>query len=685
MTAGERHYRWEWALRASPAALWPRVADTNRFNRDAGVPAVQPAPGGGGDLENARRRLRLIRFGIPVEWEEEPFEWVWPSRFGVVRRYRSGPITELRVLVELSPRSPTGTTLVYQVWVRPRNLLGAVVVAVAIGRQAARQFEATIRRYDEEVLAEAGSATRSAGDRPPGPPTLPSAVPAPGPDRPAGSGAEEAGAVARSAALTTGGAARLEAAAAALRRDGSPPGLVARLVETVASADDMTLARLRPYVLADRWGAPRRAVLELCLLATRAGLLDLRWDLLCPLCRGAKASHARLDEIDPDVHCDTCRIDFRVDFDRSVELTFRPSPAVRRVETQAFCVGGPGVTPHVVAQQLLPAGFRRTVAIGLEPGRYRARALGRPGVRLLRVDPPGGTRPEAAGRESTDCPSPSGGDLRSSEAAPVDLTLSDEGWPEGELRIGPRSVLLLANQSREEALVLVEHREWADEAATAAEVTALQRFRDLFAAEALRPGEQIAVGSLAFLFTDLRGSTRLYRDVGDAPAFGRVMSHFDVLRRVVAEEGGAVVKTMGDAIMAAFPRPAAALRAALAAQRGLAAEAGAASLRLRAGVHAGPCIAVTQNERLDYFGSVVNIAARLEGFSEGGDVVVSAAVRSDPEVTEWLGRSDAGVVARPFEGTLKGFDTERFALWRVSPAPGADRPGNGVDRSGTPS
>src|ERR1700754_3562658 len=85
------HYRWEWQLRSSPDALWPLVTDTNRFNRDVGVPHVEraatPATTGGSANVNGpdRRRLRLVRFGIPIEWEEEPFEWTRPSRFGVMR------------------------------------------------------------------------------------------------------------------------------------------------------------------------------------------------------------------------------------------------------------------------------------------------------------------------------------------------------------------------------------------------------------------------------------------------------------------------------------------------------------------------------------------------------------------------------------------------------------------------
>jgi len=88
----EFHYRWQFDLESSPQQLWPLVADTNRFNRDTGVPAIGMTNDQGG-LSNARRRLRLSAFGVPVEWEEQPFEWVRPQRFGVVRRYSKGPIS----------------------------------------------------------------------------------------------------------------------------------------------------------------------------------------------------------------------------------------------------------------------------------------------------------------------------------------------------------------------------------------------------------------------------------------------------------------------------------------------------------------------------------------------------------------------------------------------------------------
>jgi class 3 adenylate cyclase len=158
----------------------------------------------------------------------------------------------------------------------------------------------------------------------------------------------------------------------------------------------------------------------------------------------------------------------------------------------------------------------------------------------------------------------------------------------------------------------------------------------------------------------------MYREIGDATAFGRVMNHFDVLKQIIADEDGALVKTIGDAVMAVFRSPAAALRAMLIAQQRLAFPAdGMPSLSLKAGMHTGPCIAVTLNDRLDYFGSTVNLASRLEGQSTGDDVVISTAVYSDPEVRELLSDPGKGYSVARFEMPLKGFDQEQFELWRI--------------------
>ena len=196
----------------------------------------------------------------------------------------------------------------------------------------------------------------------------------------------------------------------------------------------------------------------------------------------------------------------------------------------------------------------------------------------------------------------------------------------------------------------------------------MQLFRDLFAQETLRPDIQIEVASLTLVFTDLKGSSRLYAEVGDAPAFGMALNHFDILREVIAAEDGAIVKTLGDAVMAVFKRPVNALRAVLRSQEILAAapmEYGGKPLQLKAGIHTGKMIAVTLNDRLDYFGTTVYVAARLAALSQGTDIIASEAVFTDPEVADLLNQRDFSLMADVFDASLKGFESEQFRLSRI--------------------
>ena len=116
-----------------------------------------------------------------------------------------------------------------------------------------------------------------------------------------------------------------------------------------------------------------------------------------------------------------------------------------------------------------------------------------------------------------------------------------------------------------------------------------------------------------FLFTDLKGSTELYERVGDLVAYDLVRAHFRVLHEIVAAESGAVVKTIGDAVMATFPTPDRAMAAALKMREALKNLKG--DLLLKIGIHEGPCLAVSLNDRQDYFGRTVNIAARVQGLA----------------------------------------------------------------------
>ena len=416
------------------------------------------------------------------------------------------------------------------------------------------------------------------------------------------------------------------------------------LSEFLATRDDTSVAQMRPHLLAREWKSEITDALRLCLYATKAGLLNLNWTMLCPNCRIGKSETGSLRDLQEKVHCDLCGIEYGVNFDRFVELRFHVHPAIRTAQASTYCIGGPAITPHVWVQKIVPPG--ETVGVPFLPSRAAMR------VRVLRQN-------FVASFEA------GAGD------AAVPLVLMPGGWSRAVYPLPQDGEeLCVVNQSGEEIVVALEQVAWDDDAVTASQVTTMQEFRDLFSSEVLAPGHQVGVESLTVFFSDLRNSTTLYEHAGDAPAYARVRQHFQYLRERITAHGGGVIKTIGDAAMATFYAPEDALRAALAIQGEIdELNAGCApgqQILLRIGLHHGPAIAATSNDRLDYFGATVNIAARVESASLGGDIVLTSACLAQPQVREILRELEEngkGEV-KAFQAQLKGI-AEVLTLHRV--------------------
>jgi class 3 adenylate cyclase len=377
------------------------------------------------------------------------------------------------------------------------------------------------------------------------------------------------------------------------------------------------------------------------------GLLRLSWDLLCPRCRGAKRSVASLDQLPKEAHCSSCNIGYDADFARNVELSFQPAPAVRELTIGEYCLNGPYTTPHVVVQQVLAPGEERSVAADLPAGPYRLRTL------------------EAGGELDIDHSAETG-----FPAIVVDGVTVAAGAP------APPGEIRMSNRGGSDAGIVIESREWVADALTAHRATLLQAFRDLLPGEALRPGEDVAIDNVTLMFTDLAGSTALYERIGDGPAYRLVRDHFAFLAGAVRQHNGTLVKTIGDAVMAAFGDPADAVRAALAVQDEVGAfnaaqrdpALGTDAITIKIGLHGGACIAVTMNDRLDYFGSTVNTAARLQGQSHGGDVVLSQSLAADPAVAALLADRPRTAERAQLKGLAEAVPFERLhPLPRRSP------------------
>jgi adenylate cyclase len=253
-------------------------------------------------------------------------------------------------------------------------------------------------------------------------------------------------------------------------------------------------------------------------------------------------------------------------------------------------------------------------------------------------------------------------------AAEVDVTLEEDGVRPAETRVAPGGSVRVTNGTSKPRHVKLERLGYASDAATAHYLSMVEEFRRLFSRDILKRGTPLKVTRVTILFSDLTGSTALYSSIGDAAAFRLVDDHFDVLKAVITRHEGVLVKTMGDAVMAAFRDPRACVRAAAdllgAFERFRESSEHGASIGLKVGAMAGPCYVVTANAALDYFGQTVNVASRVQHLARAGEVVVPYDLFASLDDE---GRKALRVIER-FEARVKGVDAPldlvRLALSR---------------------
>lgn len=568
---------WHWHFDRSPAVVWQVFADTARFNEAAGFPphVITEVPQPDGSM----RYFAVGKVGsYELAWEEVPTNWVENRWFTHERRFSKGPFARVIAHVELETTA-TGCLCHYTLTVQPSNALGRLLLWTGFFDSTGRKFAAMAAAAREHVEGRA---------------ELPFDFSPP--------------------VLASGAMERCRQLQQAWRTSRYHHDLGGRLERWILERPDADVWTMRPKQLAREWQADERQVVELFLLAARQGMLSLRWDLLCPNCRVGKAPTARMDEIPQGTHCPTCNIDYGRDFNRNVELVFQPSKSIRPLLGGEYCLFGPMSTPHILLQVQVEAGRSHNEQLTLPAGSYRLRTL-EPGNHL-----------------TFDC---------QGDALPV-LTIGIDN----QLSLSPThgsepSQLQINNHSQRTRVVIVEQRQWMRDVLTAKEATLLQCFRDLFDEHILRPGDHVEIDSVTLMFTDIKASTSLYERIGDAAAFALVREHFAVLASCVRRHNGAIVKTLGDAIMAAFNSPLDAVVCAQAIQKDFTAFNEARTSQeekvlVKLGLHTGPCIAVTLNGILDYYGQVANQAARLQALSAGGDVVLSQALAEQAGVPDLL-------------------------------------------------
>jgi class 3 adenylate cyclase len=447
-----------------------------------------------------------------------------------------------------------------------------------------------------------------------------------------------------------------EALFAILRQsaDGAAATALERLVR---DGTDRELCRVNALAFAATAGVGEEQTIAALLQATKLGIFDLSWNVLCPGCGGVIDSGATLKSVDhAEYSCFLCAAGYEPTLDEMVEVTFTVSPRVRRIAAhspdtlpmaeyarQIFWSSGVDLPDNIEALlQDIMLDF-----VELPPGEKAILSLQLPAQFVIAFDPV---------THSVQFLDVKGEPTRERRNLTFVFNSVASANETIELQPGPVRVAL---ENRTERRVLAGLWLASDELhdllgkrrpfLTAKRLLSNQTFRDIYRTDTLDVDQRLKITSLTFLFTDLRGSTALYDRVGDLAAFDLVRAHFRVLNEIVASEAGAVVKTIGDAVMATFPTPDRAVAAALRmrdAMRDLGASHSSEDLLLKIGIHEGPCLAVSLNDRQDYFGQTVNIAARVQNLAASRSIFATRPVVEDANTTKLLEASGVTPVAQ---------------------------------------
>ncbi len=598
-----KNYTYEQDYPLNRETVWKLLSDTEHLNRFIGLFPVQFSPAKKtGSQPFYREAFAKVGGLIPLKWKEYPFQWVENETYTVERHYFDGPLKHFYGGISLSDSDLTcvdgsiGTKVKLFGSFTPRNLAGVAAIPIT-GVQSMKNTMTYLNRYLQEThdnallkLPQKKSNYKINHDE----------------------------------------WSRLEKTMTEMPILKSDLDLLFRFL---MDSSDQDVAKIRPIPLARQWNADPNQVLRLLLYATKAGILNLSWNLICPNCRVSKADYSSLSQLETQFHCDLCGINYDANFENYVELYFAVHPSIRKAFDQSYCIGGPMITPHVKVQQVIEKGQTKIMKLPAQRNGLRLRVVQVNHILAL--------------------------DFTEKHPKELALQYDDEGWSVSSLPIAPdQTGVRVQNLSDSDIVVVIEKSEWSNDAVTAAKVTAMQEFRDLFSSEVLAPGQQVGIESVTILFSDLRGSTSLYETVGDASAYGQVRRHFDVVTRSIANHGGSVVKTIGDAVMAVFHLPEDGLQAAMSIQDHFTRlnEKQPDELVLKIGLYSGPAIAVNSNEKLDYFGRTVNIAARIQGQSLGNDIILSQ-TDFEKESFQAILKKES-FITQPFQAVLKGINGE---------------------------
>jgi len=507
------------------------------------------------------------------------------------------------------------------------------------------------------------------------------------------------------------------------------PRVVSKLENSIRTVNDEELFRVSPLAWAEQKSVDKYEAVDLFLHAAKVGLFYMEWDVICPCCGKISQSLQDLHSLESHNTCNLCFRKDVPNLDDSVQVTFTLSPSVRPLRfhhpesltLEEYCF------KYLFEPSTIISGMMSLMDAVQYVQRHLSEFA--PGEKIT-VETEVGVGAlacyELFGQHSFGLVA--SGETSEVETQKISVNFTDDGFvvplPEmdpGEFSLGPlnyagnfypirpgkvslefeqntknRAALLAAffplplngvqNMEVPTEGMTEEMKNLLDTAfkenganmqlppdhtftsprLTAKQLFASQTFHDLFRAEVFQEAEGFDIKDVTILFTDLKSSTQLYQQIGDLNAYALVREHYGVLNTAILNQHGAIVKTIGDAIMANFTNPVDAVAAALEMLKGLRQlnqSSPHGGLILKIGIHRGAAIAVTLNNNIDYFGHTVNIASRVQGSAGGDEIYITEDIYNSTGVVELLENGGCKIESDLIE--LKGIK-DQVKIYKVT-------------------
>ncbi|MBW5434984.1 adenylate/guanylate cyclase domain-containing protein [Bradyrhizobium canariense] len=470
------------------------------------------------------------------------------------------------------------------------------------------------------------------------------------------------------------------------------PQTLSNLEGFIRASGDYDLFRVNPIQYAIANGLSDAEGIELFVHAAKVGLFEMQWLLICAYCPQVAGTFRELDQVHPRFQCEFCNALNEAALDDYIQVTFTVSSSVRDIlyrhpdmlSVQDYYLrynfSKDFKPPHGMTHEQLVAALSRGFAdieagqrlnfeFAVTAGRFEVLDLSH---KLLLVFFANG---EPAERQETLVQLESGRFVVADRpTGPRNMILGDGRFAfrqTADLSPG-KHIIHIENRTKDRGRFwflqypsqfqphLVEYEPFL----SGKRLLLTPCFAELYKTQLVDERDSLAVSDITYLFTDLKDSTPLYESIGDVNAYFLVRQHFDILNKIIRNRSGTIVKTIGDAVMAGFERPQDAAVASVEMIEELSRFNKTASrpLGLKIGVHRGRAIAVRLNDRIDYFGQDVNIAARVQGLAGVNEICLTEMVMEAPGVSDIVKGCPASRDYQNLKGIGQKMEIHRFKI-----------------------